>query len=150
MSVRRSARLAVGLLGVACAGSVWHAASTPIAQNESSSVAYGVVAVTVPTLTVFVLTALAVRAVRRQTVPAPSGPLPYLLGIAGWLMVAEALPDLDVLFRSNVLAVGPAWTARLAVLLLLGLGAGLAMGSIGLLRAQRRTVPDNSPAAVAT
>lgn len=148
--VRRSARLAVGLLGVACAGSVWHAATTPIVQTATSSVVYDVVTIGVPTLTVLVLTAFAVRAIRRQSAPAPSGSLPYLTGIAGWLMVVEALPDLDVLFRSNVASVGPAWAARLAVLLLVGLGAGLAIGSIGLLRSRPKAVPDNSHAAVAT
>jgi len=147
--VRRSARLAVGLLGLGCAGSVWHAGSTPIASTASSSVVYAVVTISVPTVTVVVLTGLAVRAVRRQTVSAPSGSLPYLVGIAGWLMVAQALPDLDALFRSNVSALGPAWAARLAVLLLLGSGAGLAIGSIGMLRARPKAVPPNSCTAVA-
>ncbi len=64
------------------------------------------------------------------------------MAISGWLLVVEALPDLDVLFRSNVSAIGPAWGARLAVFVLLGLGLGLAIGSVGLMRARPKTVPD--------
>jgi len=132
----RSPRLAAGLLVLACAGSVWHVASTPLPSGDASSVVYGLLTVLVPTLVVLVLTFFAVRAVRRPPVVRGSGSAQYLIAISGWLLVVEALPDLDVLFRSNVFALGPAWGARLAVLLLLGLGLGLAIGSVGLMRAR--------------
>lgn len=131
----RSPRLAAGLLVMACVGSVWHVLSTPLASGGTSSVVYDLLAVLVPTLTVLALTAFSVRAARRQPAAGASGSAPYLIAIAGWLLVVEALPDLDVLFRANTYAIGPAWGARLAVSLLLGLGAGLAIGSIGLMRA---------------
>ncbi|MDQ3475200.1 MAG: hypothetical protein M3492_02350 [Actinomycetota bacterium] len=137
----RSPRLAAGLLVLAGAGSVWHVASTPLPFGDASSVVYGLLAVLVPTVLVLVLTYFAVRAVRRPPVVGGSGSAPYLIAISGWLLVVEALPDLDVLFRSNVSAIGPAWGARLAVLLLLGLGLGLAIGSVGLMRARPKTVP---------
>ncbi len=89
---------------------------------------YGLLAVLLPTLMVLALSFCAVRAVRRPPVVGGSGSAPYLIVISGWLLVVEALPDLDVLFRSNVAAIGPDWGARLAILLLLGLGLGLAIG----------------------
>ena len=138
--VWRSPRLATGLLALACVGSIWHLASTPLAQGGTSTVIYGLLAVSVPTLLVLVLTVFAVRAVRRQSGADPSPSAPYLFGIGGWLLVAEALPDLDMLFRANVSAIGPAWAARSAILLLLGLGVGLAIGSFGLVRRRPKSV----------
>ena len=123
------------LLLLASAVSVWHLASTPLARGSTSSVIYGLLGVSVPTVAVLVVTFFAGRSVRRQSGQEPSNSAPDLFGIAGWLLIAEALPDLDMLFRANLSAVGPAWAARTAVLLLLGLGIGLALGSFGLLRA---------------
>lgn len=140
----RSPRLAAGLLVLACAGSAWHLLSTPLAQGSASSVAYELLGALVPTLTVLVLTVFAVRAVRRQSADRAPGSAPYLLAIAGWLLVVEALPDLDVLFRANMYATGSAWAARLAVLLVLGLGAGLAIGSIGLMRTRPKNLQDKT------
>lgn len=138
--IRRSSIVATGLLVLGCAASVWHLASTPLPRGSTSSVIYGLLGVSVPTVAVLVLTVLAVRAVRWQSGPEPSNSAPYLFGLAGWLLIAEALPDLDVLFRANVSAIGPAWAARTAVLLLLGLGVGLALGSFGLLRSRAKDV----------
>lgn len=42
----------------------------------------------------------------------------------------------------------PAWAARTAVLLLLGPGVGLALGSFGLLRSRAKTLPDKASEAV--
>lgn len=147
--VRRSPRLATGIMMLACVGSVWHLASTPLAEGSTSSVINGLLGVSVPTVAVLVLTVFAVRAVRRQSGPNPSNSAPYLFGIGGWLLIVEALPDLDMLFRANVAAIGPAWGARVAILLLLGLGAGLAIGSFGLMNSRSKTVPDK-PREVAT
>ena len=138
----RSVRLAAGLLVLACAGSIWHVLSTPLAEGSTGSVVYGLLAVVVPMLVVLGLTFLAVRAARRQPPAGGSGSAPYLIAIASWLLIVQALPDLALLFRSNVSAIGPVWGARLAVLLLLGLGAGLAIGAIGLLRMRAKAVLD--------
>lgn len=140
--IQRSSRLATGLLLLASVASVWHLASTPLARGSTSSVIYGLLGVSVPTVAVLVVTFFAVRSVRRQSGPEPSNSAPYLFGIAGWLLIAEAVPDLDTLFRANLSAVGPAWAARSAVLLLIGLGIGLALGSFGLLRATAKTNRD--------
>ena len=48
------------------------------------------------------------------------------------------------LLSRSVLTIGPAWVARLTVLLLLGLGLGLALGSFGLLRSKAKALPDMS------
>jgi len=148
--VWRSGRLATWLLVLASAASLWHATSTPVVQSSSSSVVYGVLTVGLPTAILLALSAFAVRAARRSSAGQPSGSLPYLVGIAGWLSIAEAIPDLDVLFRSNVASLGPAWAARLAVLLLLGLGAGLAIGAVGLARSRSKPVGDSVAPAVSS
>ena len=122
----RSPRLAAGLLVLACAGSVWHVASTPLPSGDASSVVYGLLTVLVPTLVVLVLTFFAVRAVRRPPVVRGSGSAQYLIAISGWLLVVEALPDLDVLFRSNCLCArsGLGGTPRRLVAAGPGLGSG--------------------------
>jgi hypothetical protein len=136
--IRRSLPLAAGLLIFACAGSVWHAVSTLLGQGRPSSVVYGLFSVAVPTLLVLVLTAFAVRIARRQSGPDSEGGATanavYPMAIVSWLLVVQGLPELDVLFQANVSAAGPVWAARLAVLLMLGLGLGLAGASMGLLR----------------
>ncbi|MDQ4038063.1 MAG: hypothetical protein M3313_06880 [Actinomycetota bacterium] len=147
--IRRSSTLATGLLLLGCMASVWHLASTPLPRGSTSSVIYGLLGVSVPTVAILVLTVFAVRAVHRQSGAKPWNSAPYLFGLAGWLLIAEAFPDLDVLFRANVSAIGPAWAARAAVLLLLGLGLGLALGSFGLLRARSLTRLDRAHDAVA-
>ncbi len=62
----------------------------------------------------------------------------------------SALPDLDVLFRANLSAVGPAWLARAALFLVLGLGAGLAIEAIGLRQSRPEALHDNPREAVVT
>lgn len=140
-----SASSPAGSVGrLACAGSVWHLVSTPLARGDTSSVVYGLLAGAVPTVAVLVLTVFAVRAARRQSDTGASTSAPYLFGIGGWLLIAEALPDLDVLFRANVAAIGPAWGARLAILLIIGLGAGLAIGSFGLMPSRSKAMTDEA------
>lgn len=146
----RPAVLSAWLLIPAAAGSIWHVLSTPLVQGPTSSVVYGLLVVVAPMVLALGLVGFALRAALRGRAASI-----YLQAMAGWLFVIEGVPDLDVLFRTNVAAAGSAWLTRIAVALLVGLGGGLAIGAIGLLRARRRRpsraggdLPAEAPAVV--
>jgi hypothetical protein len=54
--------------------------------------------------------------------------------VLGWLLLVQGLPDVDVLWTANVASGGPQVLARVAVTLLLALGAGLVVGGIAAVR----------------
>ncbi len=64
----------------------------------------------------------------------------YTAGIGAWLVLLQRLSDVAVLWNSQLPSVGPEWLTRLSVVLTLGLGAGVALGSLRVLlrcRAER-------------
>ena len=61
--------------------------------------------------------------------------------VLGWLLLVQGLPDVDVLWSANVLSDGPQLAARVAVALLLALGAGLVVGGIAAVRRFREAPP---------
>jgi hypothetical protein len=60
----------------------------------------------------------------------------------------QGLPDVDVLWSANVLASGPQLPARLAVAVLVALGAGLVLGGVAAVRRFREpSVPGSDGSA---
>jgi hypothetical protein len=54
--------------------------------------------------------------------------------VLGWLLLVQGLPDVDVLWSANVLTNGPQEVGRVAVALLVALGAGFVVGGIAAVR----------------
>ena len=63
-----------------------------------------------------------------------------------WLLLVQGLPDVDVLWTANVLSNGPEWLARIAVTLLVALGAGLVGGGVAAVRRFREPHASATPA----
>ncbi len=134
--------LAVGLTAGAVA-SLWHAAATPEPSVTIASHAGAVVGALLPALLLLLVAVVGVRAARRGR-----GALTGLMAlIAGWLMLVQGLPDVDVLWSANVLATGPQLPARIAVAVLVAGGLGLVLGGAGALRRFRDARPAPSPEA---
>jgi hypothetical protein len=68
--------------------------------------------------------------------------------VLGWLLLVQGLPDVDVLWTAHVLSSGPALPGRVAVALLISLGAGCVVGGIAATRRFREAGgrPDHRPA----
>ncbi|WP_324276415.1 hypothetical protein [Blastococcus brunescens] len=130
------------LLLVGAAAAVWHAAATPEPPASISSHAGAVVSALLPALTAALVACLGFRASRRGR-----GAMTGLLAVVlGWLMLVQGLPDVDVLWSANVLTDGPQVAARVAVALLVALGAGSVGGGIAAVRRFREAAPLDGPA----
>ncbi|MBY3552635.1 hypothetical protein [Modestobacter lapidis] len=126
-----------GALGLGAAASLWHAVSTPEPPVTVSSYGGAVLSALLPALLLLLVVAVGVRSARRGR-----GGLTGLMAlIAGWLMLVQGLPDVDVLWSANVLATGPQLLARVAVAVLLAGGLGLIVGGAGALRRFRDPRP---------
>jgi hypothetical protein len=126
---------ALMLVGAAAAG--WHAAATPEPPVSISSHAGAVVSALLPALIAALVAGLGVRSSRRGR-----GAMTGLLAVVlGWLLLVQGLPDVDVLWTANVLSNGPQAAARVAVALLIALGAGFVVGGIAAVRRFREAAP---------
>jgi hypothetical protein len=126
----RTPRPLGALLLVGAAAGLWHAAATPVPPVSVSSHAGAVVSALMPALIAAVVAGLGFRAARHGR-----GAMTGLLAVVlGWLLLVQGLPDLDVLWTANVLSNGPQFAARVAVALLLALGAGFVVGGIAAVR----------------
>ena len=124
-------------LGLATLASLWHALATPEPPVTVSSHAGALLGALLPALLVLLVTWIGVRSARRGR-----GALTGLMAlIAGWLVLVQGLPDVDVLWSANVLADGPRWLARAAVAVLMAGGLGLVLGGAGALRRFRDARP---------
>ncbi|MBA3523586.1 MAG: hypothetical protein H0T85_03335 [Geodermatophilaceae bacterium] len=72
---------------------------------------------------------LALRSIRAVTTSAP-----YAVGLIGFVLLMQGLSDVSVFWHSQVPSAGPAWLARAAVVVTFGLGAGVTLGSLRVLR----------------
>jgi hypothetical protein len=116
------------LLGAAAA--LWHAGATPVPPASVSSHSGAIVAAMLPALTAAVVAGIGFRASRRGR-----GAMTGLFAVVlGWLVLVQGLPDVDVLWSAHVLSNGPEEAGRVAVALLLALGAGLVIGGIAAVR----------------
>jgi hypothetical protein len=133
--VARTPRLLGGLLLVGAAAALWHAAATPEPAVGVSSHAGAVVSALLPAVTAALVAGLGMRAARRGR-----GAMTGLLAVVlGWLLLVQGLPDVDVLWTANVLSNGPQAAARVAVALLVALGAGFVAGGIAAVRRFRES-----------
>jgi hypothetical protein len=126
----RTARPLGGLLLVGAAAALWHAGATPVPPVSLSSHTGAILAALLPALTAAAVAGLGFRSSRRGR-----GAMTGLLAVVlGWLLLVQGLPDVDVLWSANVLSNGPEAVGRVAVALLLALGAGLVIGGIAATR----------------
>jgi hypothetical protein len=124
-------------LGLGALASLWHAAATPEPSVTVSSHGGAVLSALLPALLLLLVALVGVRSAWRGR-----GALTGLMAlIAGWLMLVQGLPDVDVLWTANVLATGPQLLARAAVAVLVAGGLGLVVGGAGALRRFRDAPP---------
>jgi hypothetical protein len=118
------------LMLVAGAAALYHAATTPEPPVTVGSHAWALASALLPALVAAVVAALGFRAALRGR-----GSMTGLLAVVlGWLLLVQGLPDVDVLWSAHVLSNGPDGLARLAVEVLVALGAGLVVGGIATVR----------------
>ncbi|SCX37645.1 hypothetical protein SAMN03159343_0158 [Klenkia marina] len=120
-----------GALGLGAAASLWHALATPAPAVTQGGHLGAVLSALLPALLVTGVAVLGVRAARRGR----GGLTGVLAVVAGWLLLVQGLPDVDVLWTAHVLTTGPTLLGRAAVAVLLAGGAGLVVG--GVLAARR-------------
>ncbi len=130
-------------LGLGAIASLWHAGSTPQPAVSAGSHAGALLAALLPAVLVTLVVVLAVAAARRGRASLTG----VLAVVAGWLLLVQGLPDVDVLWTAHVLSNGPALAARAAVAVLLAGGLGLVVGGALAARRFRATEPAVSPPA---
>ncbi|MCZ2830513.1 hypothetical protein O2W14_16875 [Modestobacter sp. VKM Ac-2986] len=124
--------LAVALAGGAVA-SLYHAVTTPEPASSVSSHTGALVAALLPALLVLLVAVVGVRAARRGRTVLTG----LMAGVAGWLLLVQGLPDVDVLWTAYALSTGPGLLARVAVAVLVAGGLGLVLGGVGAARRGR-------------
>jgi hypothetical protein len=126
----RSARPLGALMLVGAAAALWHAGATPVPAVSVSSHTGAILAALLPALTAAVVAGIGFRAAVRGR-----GVMTGLFAVVlGWLLLVQGLPDVDVLWSANVLTNGPQVVGRVAVALLISLGAGFVVGGIAAVR----------------
>ena len=139
----RTPRPLGALLLVGAGAALWHAAATPEPPVSIASHAGAVLSALLPAGTAVLVAGLGARAARRGR-----GVIAGLLAVVlGWLLLVQGLPDVDVLWTANVLSNGPQAAARVAVALLLALGAGFVAGGIVAVRRFRESDVPGHPVA---
>jgi hypothetical protein len=138
----RTPRLLGVLLVAGAAAALWHAAATPEPPLSVASHAGAIVSALLPAATAALVAGLGLRAALRGR-----GALTGLLAVVlGWLLLVQGLPDVDVLWTANVLSDGPEWMARIAVALLVAMGAGFVGGGVAAVRRFREPHSSTTPA----
>lgn len=125
-----------GLVMLLVGAEVLHLVLAPLPDQ---SPVFGVIAGSLPTLVAAGLAWVSWRSARAGTAT-----VAYTAGIAAWLILAQGLSDVSVLWNSQLPAVGPDWLTRGSVVVTVGLGAGVALGSLRVLlhrRGERVGVP---------
>ena len=126
----RTARPLGALMLVGAGAALWHAGATPVPAVSVSSHTGAILAALLPALTAVVVAGIGFRASRRGR-----GAMTGLFAVVlGWLLLVQGLPDVDVLWSANVLSNGPQEAGRVAVALLVALGAGFVVGGIAAVR----------------
>jgi hypothetical protein len=125
-ALARTARPLGMLLLIGAAAALWHAGTTPEPPVSVGSHGGATVSALLPAGTALLVAVLGFRASRRGR-----GAITGLLAVVlGWLLLVQGLPDVDVLWSAHVLSAGPQPAARVAVAVLVALGAGLVAGGI--------------------
>lgn len=116
----------LGLLGVVVAAELAHLATGRWPEEDA---VFAVVSSAVPAAAAVILAIVAVRSVRAGTASAP-----YAAGLAGLVLSIQGLSDVSGFWNSQLPVAGPDWLARCAVTVTIGLGAGVSLGSLRVLR----------------
>ena len=126
----RSPRPLGGALAVGAVAGLYHALATPEPATSVSSHAGAVLSALLPALLALLAAAIGVRAAARGR-----GVLTGLMAVvAGWLLLVQGLPDVDVLWTAHALTAGPQLLTRAAVAVLVAVGLGLVLGGAGAAR----------------
>ena len=135
----RTARPLGALMLVGAAAALWHAGATPVPALSVSSHTGGD-----PRGAAAGAHRGAGGGHRLPGRPPRPGVMTGLFAVVlGWLLLVQGLPDVDVLWSANVLTNGPQAVGRVAVALLLALGAGFVVGGIAAVRRFREVaVPE--------
>jgi hypothetical protein len=137
----RGPRPLAAVVALGAVAALYHALATPEPAASISSHAGAIVSALLPALLVVLAAAVGVRAAGRGR-----GGLTGLVAVvAGWLLLVEGLPDVDVLWTAHVLANGPQPLARAAVAMLIAGGLGLVIGGVGAARRFRDGARPSSP-----
>ncbi len=134
----RTARPLVALLVAASAAAGWHLVATPQPGLTALDRALELGAASLPTVAVLAVTAVAVRA----AVGGKDLLAALLAALAGFVLLVQGLPDMDVLWAANVVTGGPVVLARLTVALLIAGGLGLVLGAVPAVRRFRPAVSE--------
>lgn len=134
----RTARPLAALLFASTGAAVWHLMATPQPGITALDRALATGAASLPTLVVVGVAIVGMRAAIRG-----SGLLAGMLaGLAGFMLLVQGLPDMDVLWAANVITGGPVVLARLTVALLIFGGLGLLLGAGAAGRRFRPAAPE--------
>ncbi|MCW2676697.1 MAG: conserved rane protein of unknown function [Modestobacter sp.] len=137
----RTPRPLAAVLGLGAAASLWHALATPEPAASISSHSGALLGALLPALLVLLVAVIGVRCAQRRR-----GALAGLMAVvAGWLLLVQGLPDVDVLWSAHLLATGPQLLARAAVVVLVAGGLGLVAGGAGAVRRFRDDAPAGIP-----
>ena len=118
------------VLGLGALASLYHAAATPEPPTSVASHTGAIVSALLPALLVLLTAVVGTRAALRGR-----GVLTGLMAVvAGWLLLVQGLPDVDVLWTAHALTAGPQLLARAAVAVLVAVGLGLVVGGAGAAR----------------
>ncbi|WP_138758358.1 hypothetical protein [Modestobacter altitudinis] len=129
----RGPRPLAAVLVLSATAALVHAVTTPAPAVSVASHTGAVVSALLPALLVVLTAAVGVRAALRGR-----GVLTGLAAVvAGWLLLVEGLPDVDVLWTAHALTTGPQFLARAAVAVLVAGGLGLVVGGLGAVRRSR-------------
>lgn len=134
----RTARPLAALLFASTGAAVWHLLATPQPGATGLDRALATGAASLPTLVLGGIAIVGIRAAVRG-----NGLLAGMLaGLAGFLLLVQGLPDMDVLWAANVITGGPVVLARLTVALLIFGGLGLLLGAAVAVHRFRPAVPE--------
>ncbi|MQA32336.1 hypothetical protein [Modestobacter roseus] len=118
-------------LGLGALAALAHALTTPEPPVTVGSWPGALVSALLPALLAVLVAAIGVRAALRGR-----GVLAGLMAVvAGWLLLVQGLPDVDVLWTAHTLTRGPELLGRATVAVLVAVGLGLVIG--GALAARR-------------
>jgi hypothetical protein len=132
-------------LVLGAAAGLYHALATPEPPTSVSSHAGALLSALLPALLTLLVAGIGVRAAVRGR-----GVLTGLMAVvAGWLLLVQGLPDVDVLWTAHAQTAGPQLLARAAVAVLVAVGLGLVVGGAGAARRFRDDFGRRAPSSVA-
>lgn len=120
----------LAMTGLLVVGDLVHLATSPFPDDPTQgNLAFAIAAAALPSAVVLLLAFATYRSVRSG-----SSSVPFPLGIIGVMVAIQGMSDAAVLWNSHIPQTGPDWLARIAVVITLGVGVGLAIAAVVLRR----------------